>query len=850
MPGQNQGQLPLLMLPQPSAVERQGGQRMPPTLHVPSHSRQGERLTPKFATLQTAFDAQRLELATVVNNSDPNLVIVFETIGAVNDFIPTAERITGLEWLLAAIGAQFEPDDDFYTATDPEKLLSGKLFLLGSNRQALEEIVSLWSIYKDNSEASLGPGLSAWKSLFTNLKEVRFWGPEDRLNSDLRDAWTFQVEHGAPSLRFEIEAWSYESAEKNAAASGEIQSLVQQLGGAVLDEHLIVDISYHGFLVEIPASGVRSLLAGSPPPLLKSDRVMALRGRGQASAQPATNDERALSPAMPAQVVSGLPIVAMLDGLPIANHPRLQGRVIVDDPDQWGQAYPAANRIHGTAIASLIAWGGLETNDPPLRTPIYARPILRWDSTGEATPNDKLLIDLVHVAVRRMFENGPWGEPVAPSVKVINLSVGDAQRPFSGELSPWARLLDWLSFKYRVLFIVSSGNHLPGLAIPTDVGAFRVQNAAEHGSSSMRALMASDLDRSILSPSESVNALTVGACFSDGSTYAELHGSYSLFPQNGIAPYSRIGPGFRRAIKPDILLPGGRVRFRERPISPDGETHLTGTWNSSQAPGQLVAAPITPAGDSVYSRGTSNAAALASRWAGRAHEVLEVLRAGDNRLHSKYDAVLLKALLAHGANLGEIEACISQARPDVAAGQARRRLISRYAGYGVADVEKALTCTEQRVTLLGVGEVKNDKAWSFRIPLPPSLNATLVRRRLTITLAWLTPTNPRHSKYRGAKLWADIPENPLSLNRLEGEHRQIQMGTLHHETFEGERAVPIVDGQTMVIRVNCVADAGRLVSAAEFALCVSLEVAEGLNVPIYQEVRQAISTRVDIHPRA
>ena len=322
-----------------------------------------------------------------------------------------------------------------------------------------------------------------------------------------------------------------------------------------------------------------------------------------------------------------------------------------------------------------------------------------------------------------------------------------------------------------------------------------------------------------------------------------------MFPEQGIAPYSCIGPGFRRSVKPDFLLPGGRVLYRESLTSPADESHLSGIWDTLQAPGQRVATPPGAGGDTVYTRGTSNAAALATRGAAQAFDVLEALRAGNpSGLPPRYDAVMIKALLAHGANLRDIEAHVLTARADVVQWHAQRRLVSRYAGYGVANVQRALTCTEQRATLLGVGDLRNKKALEFRVPIPECLNATLIKRRLTVTLAWFTPPNPRHSKYRTAKLWVDLPDDPLPLRlkRLEGEPRQLQLGTLQHETFEGEGAVPVVPGQHLVLRVNCVAEAGRLLEPVEFALCVSLEVAEGIDLPIYEQVRAHISPQVAV----
>ena len=459
------------------------------------------------------------------------------------------------------------------------------------------------------------------------------------------------------------------------------------------------------------------------------------------------------------------------------------------------------------------------------------------------------MIDLVHRAVRRMYEGEGDSLPSAPTVKVINLSVGDGHRPFGGgDLSPWARLIDWLSHKHQVLFVVSVGNASDELTLDAPRESIVHLSDDQRASLAARALMTNDGHRMLLAPAEAINALTVGACHFDGSVGVSVPGRYSLFPDQGIAPYSRIGPGFRRSIKPDILLAGGRVLYSESPMSPLHETQVRGAWRSPAPPGHLVAAPPDAAGNAtIFSRGTSNAAALGTRAAAHAFEVLESLRAGGaTDLSPRFDAVLIKALLAHGAAWGVTKDQVLVARPDVDQWHRQKLLVARYAGYGLADVEKALTCTEQRATLLGVGELRNDKALEFRIPIPVALNATTERRRLTVTLAWLSPTNSRHSKYRVGRLWMDVPDAGLRLTRLEGESRQVQSGTLQHEIFEGDSAVPIVQGSEITIRVNCVADAGRLSASVQFALCVSLEVAEGVALPIYQQVRARISPPISI----
>ncbi|WP_431208163.1 S8 family peptidase [Burkholderia cepacia] len=791
-----------------------------------------------------------------MTNDDPDLVIVFETIGAIKDFISTAQRIVGLEWLAGMLDVEFAPDEDFYFTDNRERRLKGKLFLVGTNRQALESLVALWARYQEDQTANLGDGLSAWKALFTHLRDVRFWGPRDRLDINVRHVWEERLAQDEQSIRFEVEAWCFQSPSKNAQSAVEIRGLIRQLNGTVLSERLLPEIAYHGFLVDLPADGMRRLLSDTPSPLLMSERVMFLRPQGQSYSVDQETDTIVADSDVPETHTFGAPIVALLDGFPMANHPRLTGRLQVEDPDGWAEDYPVNERVHGTAMASLIVWGELDAATPALPNPVYVRPILRPDGTRrlngerreERTPSDRLLIDVVHEAVRRMFEGGPDAPPSAPTVKVINLSVGDGTRPFNGSLSPWARLLDWLAHRYKVLFVVSTGNQSDDLVLDVPRGTLADLPSANRATAAMNALLATDSHRRLVSPSESINALTVGASYRDTANFNGIPTRYTLFPERGIAPYSSIGPGYRRSVKPDILLPGGRGLYGERPLSPPEETHVTGFWRTPQAPGQRAAISGSGA-ETVYTRGTSNAAALATRGGALAFSVIEQLRAGNHAaLPSRYDAVLIKALLAHGARWQKMGDSILAARPDVEHWHARRRLISRYVGYGRADVLRALTCTEQRATMLGVGQLRNDRALEFRVPIPTALNARLVARRMTVTLAWFSPTNSRHSHYRVARLWVDLPHETLGLERVDVEARQAQLGTLQHEIFEGDSAVPVVDDQDLMVRVNCVADAGRLNEPVDFALCVSIEVVEGVDLPIYQQVRERIQQRVGVAP--
>ena len=63
---------------------------------------------------------------------------------------------------------------------------------------------------------------------------------------------------------------------------------------------------------------------------------------------------------------------------------------------------------------------------------------------GECLPDDVLPIDLVHRAVLRMKVGDADNPPVAPAVKIINFSIGDAFRPFLNNMSSWQNY--WIGF--------------------------------------------------------------------------------------------------------------------------------------------------------------------------------------------------------------------------------------------------------------------------------------------------------------------------------------------------------------------------------------------------------------------
>lgn len=170
-----------------------------------------------------------------------------------------------------------------------------------------------------------------------------------------------------------------------------------------------------------------------------------------------------------------------------------------------------------------------------------------------------------------------------------------------------------------------------------------------------------------------------------------------------------------------------------------------------------------------------------------------------------------------------------------------KRACAQFLGYGEADWARGSVCTDQRVIMLGCGQLNAGEAHVYNVPLPPALNAQRVGRRVTISLAWFTPINTRHRSYRVADLWFDPPLEQLQLKRRDVDHNAATRGTIQHEILEGDQAVPIAQDDTVPIQVNCRLEAGSaLPDMIPYAIVVTLETASPLNVSVYEQVKLAI----------
>lgn len=747
--------------------------------------------------------------------------------------------------------------------TAKKKSLTGRLFLSIANKQGLSELLSMWKQWEQRKQ--LPTGKTKWRDVFNQISKIRRWGIEETLReTGMIERWRDLVEPVATDpedITFQIELFYRKETDARQRNEQIIANLLDEIGGRVLGPFIdIEEIAFHAVKAILPAEQVRHLLEeinstsnNLDIQLFKFPGVMYFRPTGQSITT--SSDEGESGTSVFPEGKAELPAVAaILDGVPNLQHSALKNRLMFDDPDNLVAQYQPGERRHGTTMASLIVHGDLsEGSQSPLSSYVYHLVVMQPDPSNRLTeyfPDHVFFEDRIERAVRRLFEGDGNTPAQAPHIKIINISLGDTEHPFIHTPSPWSRLLDWLSYKYRVLFCVSAGNYVDDINIGIPSSDFSALTDDEKTNHVISCVAAQLSERRLLSPAESLNALTVGALHADSSSGHVLGKRIDLLPSELLfSPASRLGHGFRRSVKPEIFFPGGRQLYNDTPINQHYRSDRT-----SQPPGQKVAWDSAQQGElskTVHTRGTSNATALATRSGVQIHEVLSALHIQDGKpIPEGLMAVLIKTLLVHGAKRGD-QAKDALDRSLKTASNSRRfkEVISRYLGYGSVDIDRVLACTEQRGTVLGCGEIEENEIHEYRFPLPPDLSDQQVWRRMVVTMAWFSPINSSHRNLRQAKLSFKPPNiSPLDIGRVDADHNQVLRGTVQHEVLEGDSQISAYqDGDHILLHVTCKADAtARLDEIIPYGLAVTLEVEEGVDIPIYDQIRDRIQLKLPV----
>lgn len=785
----------------------------------------------------------------------PDRALVFELKAPVNDFIRAAQRL-GLEWLTEDVpDAPSEEEDSEYTGEDDNGAV---LYVTMPSMDGLQRLLALWNRY--TSGEARPAEVKEWWQLFGYLRDVRTWSAQDRIDPNLAAYITRMMERQPERpVRVELDLWYRQNPELRIVAREYLEALLTVINGRLLDFVTIDPIQYQAALVEIPAGEARALQAMSGR-IANADAVM--RVRPQSLYQASFGDEveaEAAAINAPAIIDDRPAIVALLDGYPVQNHALLANRVDIEEVDVIGAQVPVNRRFHGTAMASLILHGDLSLGDEPLTRALKIIPILAAPQgvSVESTPLERLPIGMVFRAVTALSAGLDGSAPLGNQVVLINHSVCDLEAPFARRPSPWARLLDFLSHKYGVLFVVSAGNIREPFEIDTYVTDDEL-HAADHIQRQvvlLRSLERTKGARSILSPAESVNALTVGAIHADGAGDGP-DGVVDPFSPIGVTNLSSAtGLGVNRGIKPDLVEAGGRQVLRSE--HNDGvvcvwgeEIPQLGQLVATADPFGLTATKIT------RSTGTSNAAALVTRTGVKIADILESLFAEDGQDWSLQPtrAVTLKALLAHGCAWRDVFRVLDQIYPpqDARRWARRRESIARFLGYGSVNIDRVVAPEGSRITLLADDIIRHDQRHEYKVPIPRAMIGNRELRRVVTTLAYSSPVDPQSNRYRALALeivdqhgrrdfWAGVKSVP------QPHAEATRRGTLQHLVLEGTKLISstATGDFTICVQARATIKAFEPVPAP-YALAVTLELGQSVRQDLNLDVAARVRPKVQV----
>ena len=840
---------PLLPIPTPEISDRPSGKRRGPKPKFPGRARQGERLQPIFQRLQSVFDDNRdpLSLRNDPTAIAPERALVFEVVDSIDRFAEAVKKVPGLEYF-GEEEISFKPDEGF---GDYDKPVDGRLYLSMPDVQALQELVNLWNRYQKDHPPEYG--FRPWYDVFEQLHDLRPWGPSDRIPEDTRALLERELDSRTGLVRLEVELWSHQGIDRQQRANSNFEEAVRLSDGVIIRRTSIQPIAYEAMLIDLPANQACNLAQHTEVSLATCDEIMWIRPQATVSFPVDNNPIGEDEVVETTSVTRDKPIVALLDGVPVQEHCRLKNRIEIEDPDNLESKSLVSERFHGTEMASLILHGDLNLKEPPLQRPIYIRPVLYapGNQQDERPLKDRLLINTIYKAVIQMKKGDSEGVPTAPDVFIINLSLGDRNRPFAGIISPWARLLDYLAEKYGILFIVSTGNIDDNLEILNLYSNKELESktSEELAITILCALKRQRLQRTLLSPAEAVNIITIGSWHQDDhSDPLPSHITYAPYNKGGPNISSALGLGYLKTIKPDIYMPGGRERFLVMSNSKKGLEIRP--FQSGRINGLKTAIPdkggqLNKFG---FTSGSSAAAALATRGA---HRIFDSLQDNEllNDIDPKYYGVIIKSLLVHTAkwdhNLAQLFDKYINIEKNISHFQHRDNT-TPFFGYGVPKIMDAINCASNRATLIGVGSITNiERANLYRVPLPDSLDNVKEPRSVALTLAWFSPINVRRRDYRRAKLEikTDGFKTKVGVERDKNQplHTAINRGSLIHYRYEGKRAVPFVDDGHLCFQVFCREQGGVIDNPVRYGVAVTIEAGE--HIPVYQEVKERLVVR-------
>jgi hypothetical protein len=551
--------------------------------------------------------------------------------------------------------------------------------------------------------------------------------------------------------------------------------------------------------VRISGAGLKALLDMSEVSWVDLPPVPDFAPDPKASATIA--DLQPLVPPSPESVCIGI-----IDSGITSGHPMLAGVVAgaFGVPGSFGSD---DQKGHGTSVSSIASYGDLgEQLAQPELTPLFRIASAKVvDSRGEFSDN-RPLPDIIEEAVRRL--NSEFG------CRVINISLADIKHVVGGRPSNWAMTLDNLVRELGLIVTISAGNiasiseriSIEGLGI---YPGYLLEQSAR-----------------IYEPASSLNSLVVGSLSHSNGLLPideEYADTVAITGRNLPSPFSRSGPGYGGAIKPDIAEYGGSAVWRGSVAKLTSDRPSCGILALNH---DYLQSLLT------YRHGTSFAS---PRAAYKAAKLLEEF--------PDSSANFIRALMGLGSYHP------TELTESVATGD--KRTAYHHAGYGVTDVGLASHSEDSRVVLAAEDSLPIDGFAVYEIPIPTDYQTVRGKRHIRVSLAYDPPVRNSRRDYAGVKMGYHLVRGKSSEEvferfrrwdkdekdanggayNFEGQNWNCKMvplpsiqekGTLQVGTFVQKRDVSRY-GDTYFLVVRCEGKwAAKLIEAQTFAIAVEL----------------------------
>jgi len=326
------------------------------------------------------------------------------------------------------------------------------------------------------------------------------------------------------------------------------------------------------------------------------------------------------------------------------------------------------------------------------------------NETGDAEfDEEELLEHQLERSVSWVFEN-------YPNCRIVNLSLGNSFNRLTDGARQFnlSTLIDELSKKYNLIFVVPSGNIFDELCESDSYPDYLIN------SNKIR----------IIDPAPSALALTVGAVYNiNGPT-----GVPAIYYPSRI---TRVGPGYGGMIKPDLVENGGGGYGEESSV-----VTVNPNWIKD---GRLF----------TLESGTSFSVPKIS------HCLAKLVNAFPD-----YSNNMIKALLISSSRiLKNRPGCLSDLDIYKNNDAKLMEFLNIY-GHGIPNYDKSRYSDKNRVILLSDNRIKLNHIHTYSFYIPKEFILSRGARRLSVTLVFDPPVNKNRSDYLGTTMEARLFREP------------------------------------------------------------------------------------------